>query len=669
MAQIELKNITISLSGKQILNEVDLKINDNEKVGIVGKNGSGKTTLLNFLLGNIEKDYNEDGSLGEYNKNKNVEFGYLSQIVKDDNKTAYEFLLEAYKKNIDINKEIENLTNQLENEYDEKIANKLNQKIDIFTNNEGLYFEKELKKGFVKFGFDIKDIEKKLSEFSGGQVTKISILKLLLSKPEILLLDEPTNHLDIDGIEWMEEYLKKYEKNIIIVSHDRMFLDNICDVIVDIDNKKLVRYEGNYTDFIEQKKLNRELLLAEYSKNQKEIERLTKTIERFRYKATKARMVKSKDKIIEKLKKAQIKPEKEDNKTFDYIIKPNKEGGREVLNCENLEFGYKNDNETKKIGVANFLVYKGDRIAIVGKNGSGKSTLLKTLVGKIEKISGKLSFGFQIEYEYFDQNVAENKSEDTVYEDFSKNFPMLNNEEIRNRLGRFLFVGEDVEKIVKNLSGGEKVRLTFAKLFEKKPNLLILDEPTNHLDLQSKETLEKIIKNYKGTVIFVSHDRYFVKQIATKVLYFDDNSILFFEYGYEDYDKYIKKKKGIEEDILKEITYKVRKENQKLINEYNSAKEANNYKKVLNSMMLDMEEDEIKKISNEEKYILEKQKKKDEKRAVKIEEKVLKLEEEIKLLEEEYGKEENQTDFQKLCEINLSIMEKKEEIEKLIEEL
>ena len=669
MAQIELKNISVSLSGKEILKDVDLKINDNEKVGIVGKNGSGKTTFLNFLLGNIEKDYNEDGSLGEYKKNKNIEYGYLSQIVKDSEKKVYDFLLEAYKKNIDIKNEIEFLTNELNNEYDEKILNKLNTKIDTLVNSEGLYFEKELKKGFVKFGFKIEDLEKKICEFSGGQVTKISMLKLLLSKPEVLLLDEPTNHLDIDGIEWMEEYLKNYENNIIVVSHDRMFLDNVCDTIVDIDNYKLVRYEGNYSDFIEQKKLNRELMLAEYEKNQKEIERLKKTMERFRYKATKAKMVKSKEKTVERLESSNIKPEIENTRTFDYIIKPNKEGGKEVLNVENLEFGYKGDNYIKTIGSATFKVFKGDRIGIVGKNGSGKSTLLKTIVGKQEKLGGKYSFGFQIEYEYFDQNVAENMSYDTIYEDFSKAFPMLNNEEIRNRLGRFLFVGEDVNKVVKSLSGGEKVRLSFSKLFEKKPNLLILDEPTNHLDVLSKETLERIIKNYKGTVIFVSHDRYFVKQIANKILYFEDDKNTFFEYGYEDYENYVKKKKGLEENITKEIINKVRKENQKLINEYNIAKDANNYKKVLNSMTLQMELDEEKELSNEEKYLIEKQKKKDEKRAIRIEEKVERLEEEIKILEEEYVKEENQADFEKLCEINLSIMEKKEEIEKLIEEL
>ena len=668
MAQLELKNISISLSGKEILKNVSLKINDNEKVAIVGRNGCGKTTLLKFLLGEVEMDYNDDNSLGEYIKDKKAEFGVLNQIVSDSNLTAYEFLEQAFNKVIDLKNQIDSLTKKLEESFDEKVAIRLNQLTEEYTNLGGHYYEKEINKAFCKFGFDLSEINKKISEFSGGQVTKLSLLRLVLSKPEILLLDEPTNHLDIDAIEWLEEYLSKYEKNIIIVSHDRMFIDNTCDVIVDIDNKNLVRYEGNYSSFVEQKKINYELELAKYNKNLKEIERLSAIADRFRYKATKAKMVKSKEKSIDRLKEDTYKPTKENNKNFTFDIKPAKQGGKEVLRCDSLEFGYNTDENSKTLGKIDLILYRGDRLAIIGKNGTGKSTLLKTLVGKLNKLSGNFKYGFDIEYQYFDQNVAENQSEKTVMEYYRETYPMLSNEEAWNRLGSFLFTGDEVNKVVKNLSGGEKVRLTFALLFEKRPNLLILDEPTNHLDILGKESLEDILNNYKGTVIFVSHDRYFIKKVATRVLYFDDDGIKLFDYGYEDYDRYIKKKNG--EDLTNEAVYRVKKENQKLIKEYNDAKYANNYKKLISQMAIDEEienEQEVEReLTKEELYELQKQKQKNEKLAKKIEEKITNLEKEIEQLNLEYTKEEYQTDFNKLCEINLSIEEKNKEIENLM---
>ena len=668
MAQLELKNISISLSGKEILKNVSLKINDNEKVALVGRNGCGKTTLLRFLIGEVEMDYNDDNSLGEYIKDKKAEFGVLNQIVSDSNLTAYKFLEQAFNKVIDLKNQIDSLSKKLEASFDEKVTIRLNQLTEEYTNLGGHYYEKEINKAFCKFGFDLSEINKKLSEFSGGQVTKLSLLRLVLSKPEILLLDEPTNHLDIDAIEWLEEYLSKYEKNIIIVSHDRMFIDNTCDVIVDIDNKNLVRYEGNYSSFVEQKKINYELELAKYNKNLKEIERLSAIADRFRYKATKAKMVKSKDKIIERLQENNYKPTKENTKNFNFDIKPLKQGGKEVLRCDDLTFGYKNNEREKILGKIDLILYRGDRLAIIGKNGTGKSTLLKTLVGKLDKLSGNYRYGYDIEYEYFDQNVAENQSEKTVMEYYRDTYPMLSNEEAWNRLGSFLFTGDEVNKIVKNLSGGEKVRLTFALLFEKRPNLLILDEPTNHLDILGKESLEDILNNYKGTVIFVSHDRYFIKKVATRVLYFDDDEIKFFDYGYADYDRYIKKKNG--EEVINEAVYRVKKENQKLIKEYNEAKFANNYKKLISQMALDEEieneKEEERELTKEELYELQKQKQKNEKLAKKIEEKITNLEKEIEQLNIEYTKEEYQTDFNKLCEINLSIEEKNKEIENLM---
>lgn len=543
----EVKNGTLSLGGNEILSHFDFSVKDNEKIGIVGRNGAGKTTLLKFITEEIGLDYNDDNTKGTLAKSSDYNIGYLKQNLagiegnSNINDTAETYLLDAFKNLILIEKKIEELTNELEKEYSEKKAIDLNKLIDKYSYEGGNTYTKELKIGFSKFGFKKEDLNKKLTEFSGGQNTKISLLKLLLSKPDVLILDEPTNHLDIEAIAWMEKYLMSYKKNIIIVSHDRMFLDNVCNVIYDVEHKKTTRYECNYTDYVYQKEINYQLELAKYNKNLKEIERLTILTDRFRYKATKAKMVKSKDKIIEKLEKDTNAPIKADTKTFDVKIKPLKTGGKEVLRVKDLSIGY-----DKEIARLSFVISRRDRLAILGENGIGKSTFVKTIVGKIDKLSGEYEFGHEIEFEYFDQKNAEIYSEKSVFDDFSDEFPSYNNTEVRNRLGRFLFNDDDVLKKVKDLSGGEKVRLALAKIFEKRPNLLILDEPTNHLDILGKESLEKIIDSFEGTVILVSHDRYFVKKVANKILYFEKNEdenieTKYFEFGYEDFDKYIKR--------------------------------------------------------------------------------------------------------------------------------
>ena len=320
---------------------------------------------------------------------------------------------------------IDRLTNELSENYDDKKAVALNTLIDTYNFEGGYVYIKELKTGFKKFGFDDADLDRPINEFSGGQSTKISLLKLLLSKPDVLMLDEPTNHLDIEATEWMEEYLQDYKKNIVVVSHDRMFLDNICNVIYDVENKETVRYDGNYSDFVVQKEINYQLKLAEYNKNMKEIERLTKLADRFRYKATKAKMVQSKDKVIEKLEAKTIRPQDADTKTFHVKIVPHKKGGKEVLRCENLVVGYRGSHSSPiqegshsspvqegspgqdAIAKVSLVVNRGDRLAVIGANGTGKSTFIKTIVGVITKISGEYSYGHEIAFEYFDQRIAE----------------------------------------------------------------------------------------------------------------------------------------------------------------------------------------------------------------------------------------------------------------------
>ena len=653
----EVKNGTISLSGNVILSHFFFRIVDKEKIGIVGRNGAGKTTLLKLMAGEIELDYNDDNTIGEIVKSKDYTVGYLKQQlageeeinssfgVKDRIVTAYDYLLSAFNKLIELEHKIDEVTKELSTKPDEKKGILLNSLIDTYNYEGGETYIKELKTGFKKFGFDELDLNRQINTFSGGQTTKISLLKMLLSKPDILILDEPTNHLDIDAIEWMEDYLISYKKNVVIVSHDRMFLDNICNVIYDIEDKNVTRYTGNYTDFVEQKKINYELKLAEYNKNVKEIERLTRIADRFRYKATKAKMVQSKDKVIEKLANKTVKPQESDMKTFHAKIVPNKTGGKVVLRCDNLEVGY-----DRPLANVNFTINRGDRLAIIGANGTGKSTFIKTIVGIIEKYAGSYEYGHEIEYEYFDQRIAENNSTKTVFDDFSDEFPTYSNVDVRNRLGRFLFGEEDVDKKVKDLSGGEKVRLTLSKIFEKKPNLLILDEPTNHLDILGKESLEEIIENFEGTVIFVSHDRYFVRKISNKILFFDKYAIetKFFEFGYEDYENYIKNNYSDNNALNNTNSVSLSVNFDKPVSDDTSTKEGKNY------------------------YETNKQQKKDKRKKDNIENEILKIENEIKKIEEEILDETIQTDFEKLNEkqkkideLNVILEEKYNEWEKL----
>lgn len=542
----EVKNGSLSQGGNEILSHFYFRMVDNEKIGIVGRNGAGKTTFLKLLTDELELDYNDDNTVGEIVKSHDFKCGYLKQqlagadtkVTEGNTKlTAYAYLLEAFNDLIVLEQRIEKLIEELGVSYDEKKAIDLNRLIDTYNYNGGETYIKELKTGFSKFGFSESDLEKPVDEFSGGQATKISLLKLLLSKPEVLVMDEPTNHLDIEAISWMEKFLQDSKKNVIVVSHDRMFLDNICNVIYDVENKLMTRYEGNYTDFVEQKEINYQLKLAEYNRNLKEIERLTALADRFRYKASKAKMVQSKDKVIKKIKDKNFKPLEADTKSFSVNLKTNKHGGKEVFRSKDLAVGYKDIVAE----IPDIVIYRKDRLAVMGANGTGKSTFIKTIVGDIPVLLGEYNFGTDIEYEYFDQRIAENTSTKTIFDDFASEFPTYNNTDVRNRLGRFLFGEEDIDKRVCDLSGGEKVRLCLSKIFERKPNLLILDEPTNHLDILGKESLEKIIENYEGTVILVSHDRYFVKKVANKVLFFTKNENVsktqFFEYGYESIEK------------------------------------------------------------------------------------------------------------------------------------
>ena len=529
--QFKITNGTFSYGGNEILKNIEFEIKDKEKIAVVGRNGCGKTTLLKIISGELELD--RDNSFNTQMIKAGIkEIGTLSQIAFSDNSmTLIEEIRTVYSDIINLKYEIEELTRELENNHSEQKIKEFTAKQELFNNLGGYYFEKEYETVIKKFGFNDADKLKPLSDFSGGQRTKIAFIKLLLSKPDILLLDEPTNHLDIESVEWLEDYIKNYPKSVVVVSHDRMFLDKTVDTVYEIEYGRTKRYSGNYTFFAEQKKVNRATEQKLYDAQQKEIKHLENIAERFRYKATKAAMVQSKLKVIDRMDLIE-RPTDDDTKTFFTDFTPNIKSYKDVFLARNLKVGY-----DKPLISVDLDIKRLDRIGIIGKNGTGKSTFLKTVVGVIPALSGEMSTGKNVTIGYFDQQMTAITSNKTVLDDFWDEFPTLTETEARNTLGAFRFCGEDVFKKVDMLSGGEKVRLSLCKIFQKRPNFLVLDEPTNHMDIVGKEALEEILENFEGTILFVSHDRYFVKKIANSLLVFDGNSTEFFAYEYERFSE------------------------------------------------------------------------------------------------------------------------------------
>ena len=523
-------NGSVSYGADTVLEEINFEIKNKEKIAIVGRNGSGKSTLLKAIIDN--ELLSEGIGTEKFNiyKEGNPSIGYLKQIeFEDDSTTMLDEILKVYKEIISIENKMEQLVLKMQENSSEELAKEYSKLQDRYELLDGYTYKKEYETAISKFGFSKEDKQKKINEFSGGQRTKIAFIKLLLSKPDILLLDEPTNHLDIVAIEWLENYLKNYPKAVVIVSHDRMFVNKIVDKIYEIEYGAMTKYSGDYEFFEKQKIINYERQLEDYEFQQKEIKRLTAIADRFRYKPTKAKMALSKLKQVERMAKVE-EPNKYDLKTFKTNFILNKETGNFILRTENLEIGY-----NAKIANIKFELYKGQKLGIIGGNGTGKSTLLKTIMKMQNPIRGKIEFGHNIEIGYFDQRMAEINSNKTIYDDFSEAFPDLTVTEIRNALGAFMFSGDDVFKEINMLSGGEKVRLALCKILKRGPNVLILDEPTNHMDIIGRETLENILQEYKGTIIFVSHDRFFVKKIADSILAFENGDVYFYKYGYDEY--------------------------------------------------------------------------------------------------------------------------------------
>ena len=497
----QIKNGTVSVGAKTILSHVNFEIKGNEKIAVVGKNGAGKTTLLKLIAGELSLDQDDKRQEPGIWKSRVLTVGMLRQSAEQDfQKTVEELLLESCPED------------------------------DLYSKERYLY-EMEYDRLFTGFGFQKEEKHKKFEEFSGGEQTKIALLRLFLMKPDILLLDEPTNHLDIQTTEWLEEYIREYEHAIVFVSHDRFFLDQVTDVVYELEDRSLKRYPGNYTQYRDQKQKDIAAAKKAYERQQKELDRLNGLIERFKNKPKKAAFARSRKKIIERMELLSD-PAEDDVHIFTGDIEPLHPGSKWVYEAEHLKIGY-----DKVLLELSLRVRRGQKIGIIGDNGAGKSTFLKTMAGLIAPIGGKGALGNNILMGYFDQQTATIQSEKTVYEHFHDLFPGLNEKDARHVLASYLFRGKEAQTKVSNLSGGEKSRLMLAELLYSRPNLLLLDEPTNHMDIRAKETLESAFRAYKGTMLFVSHDRYFIKQVADAILVFQGQKVMYYPFGYEHYLK------------------------------------------------------------------------------------------------------------------------------------
>lgn len=500
------------MGGNTILDHIDFEIREKEKIAIVGANGTGKTTLLRLISGELELDRDDKRNTPGVKTSRNVTVGMLRQSnTADASKTIEEILLEGCPER------------------------------DSFS-KERFAYEMEYDRLFTGFGFEKSDKKKLFREFSGGEQTKIGLIRLLLEKPDILLLDEPTNHLDIETMEWLEDYMKIYPNAVVFVSHDRFFLDQVVTAVYELDRKKLRRYAGNYTQYRQQKAKDIKQQTKAYERQQAELKRLNELIEKFKHKPSKASFARSRKSIIERMELIE-KPEAEAGSFFTGAIEPEVLGPKWVYEAEHLKIGY-NGRVIKELSLK---LRRGQKIGIIGANGTGKTTFLKTVAGELPAVDGKGNLGNNVLLAYYDQQTASIQSEDTVLKHFHDLYPAMTEKEVRNTLGMYLFSGQDAAKKVSNLSGGEKARLMLAELITGRPNLMVLDEPTNHMDVKAKETLESVFKAYTGTMLFVSHDRYFISQLADAILVFEADRVMYYPFGYEHYLNHCRRDDG--EDI------------------------------------------------------------------------------------------------------------------------
>ena len=534
---LSVSNITKSFGTDVILSEVSFHIEAGQKAAIVGINGAGKSTLLKIITGELAPDS------GTVSIQKDATIGILTQTqnLTDANNIYDEVLsVKAYILALEENiRRLEHTLKNLEGEELEQALNRYSRMNAEFENANGYAIKSEVTGVLKGLGFTEDEFSKTVDTLSGGQKTRVALAKLLLSKPDIIMLDEPTNHLDMDAIRWLEGFLGAYKGAVILVAHDRYFLDKIVSKVIEIENTKATSYDGNYTEFSKKKKALRDALIKQYLNQQRDIKHQEAVIEKLKSfnREKSIKRAESREKQLAKVERIELP--KELNAEMDIRLEPNIESGNDVLTVRGLSKGF--DGVTLFRDV-DFEVKKGDKVAIIGANGTGKTTLMKILNGLLEPDTGSFKLGAKVYTGYYDQEHHVLNPENTVFEEIQETYPDMDNTKVRNVLAAFLFTGDDVFKLIRDLSGGEKGRVSLAKLMLSDANLLFLDEPTNHLDIISKEILEQAVSSYKGTVVYVSHDRYFINKTATKIMELRNNGFLCFE---GTYDYYLEKRDAL----------------------------------------------------------------------------------------------------------------------------
>ena len=595
MIILQANKIERSFAGEVLFDNINLQVDERDRIALVGKNGAGKSTLLKILVGE------EEPTSGEINKKKDISLSYLAQDSRfESENTIYDEMLHVF----DDLRRTEKQLRQMELEMGEKSGedlNKLMSDYDLLSENfrqaGGFTYEADIRAILNGFKFDESMWQMKIAELSGGQNTRLALAKMLLEKPNLLVLDEPTNHLDIETIAWLENYLVNYSGALIIVSHDRYFLDKVATITLDLTKHSLDRYVGNYSRFVDLKEQKLATEAKNYEKQQKEIAALEDFVNRNLVRASTTKRAQSRRKQLEKMERLD-KPEA-GKKSANMTFQSEKTSGNVVLTVENAAIGYDGEILSEPI---NLDLRKMNAVAIVGPNGIGKSTFIKSIVDQIPFIKGEKRFGANVEVGYYDQTQSKLTPSNTVLDELWNDFKLTPEVEIRNRLGAFLFSGDDVKKSVGMLSGGEKARLLLAKLSMENNNFLILDEPTNHLDIDSKEVLENALIDFDGTLLFVSHDRYFINRVATHVLELSENGSTLY---LGDYDYYVEKKAEVEMTQAEETSTNNQAKESSPVNDYQAQKES---QKEVRKLMRQIEslEAEIEELESQSQAISEK---------------------------------------------------------------
>ena len=616
MILLQLGNVSKAYGTSTIFEHLDLEVKSGETLGIVGKNGAGKSTLMKIMADELTYDS------GTISMPKNVTLGYLAQqMTLESEETVRDEMQKPFAHILKMNEDMAVIAQWLaehehtHSDYDEKLKRYENIQLN-FEHNDGYTIDAQIKSVLTGLQFTEDDLERRVEEFSGGQKTRLALGKMLLTKPDLLLLDEPTNHLDMATVEWLEQYLTSYAGAVVIISHDRYFLDRTVDKIYEIELHRGTLYHTNYTNYVKEKEKTYRLKMKQYEREQSEVKRLETFIDKNITRASTSGMAKDRRKKLEMMDRMDKPFIDRSSADFHFTIK--RESGNDVLRLKDLSIGY--EQHALREGLS-FNVDKGERLAILGPNGIGKSTLAKTIAKKIPALAGNIQYGTNVTIGYYDQKQAEFTSQNNVLEELWKEYPEMKESDVRKILGRFLFTQDEVMKQVNSLSGGEKARIQLAKLMLEENNLLILDEPTNHLDIDSKEVLETALENFPGTIIVVSHDRYFIDKIATRVMEIEPHKIMMVD---GDYSYFLHKKKEAE-------------------------------------FMEAPAEEAVQKIDNTSDYEAQKQRRNELKRvkkqSEKLEQEIQNLEEELAMIEDKLVAPEVFNDYEKAQELNERLQE------------